>query len=130
MTKNLKSYKKILEEILEHDKNYTVVVGMSDVENGFFKNLKEEDFYKVIGQGNTESLVDTLNDSIFFGDKASGEYEFRVILKNVQHFDQSYYYPMEIMHVEYELLRTFKQRDRSDKLDSLLYDDFFDDFLK
>lgn len=116
------SYKNILDHILYLEKEYIVVKGISDVKDGRLKNIKQEDLSYIFGHANPEQLLDILQNSLFFEAGVSGEYEFTVILS---HNKETYAWgdpiqPYDIGYLDFKFLRTFKQRDRSKKLNNIL----------
>ena len=131
------NYKDIMEQVIEIDKDFVVVHGVSDVINktlpfskashfnlGFyFKDLKDDSFWKIIGRGENESVVESLNE--FECDvEVEGEYEFKAILRWIPGDYDEYgrctlrdY--LEVEHIEFNLIQTFQQREREVKLDTL-----------
>lgn len=134
-----------MEQVIEIDKDFVVVHGVSDItnktectfENGitkcfnlgfYFKDLKDDSFWKIIGRGENESVVESLNE--FECDvEVEGEYEFKAILRWIPGDYDEYgrctlrdY--LEVEHIEFNLIQTFQQREREVKLNTLF--DLFD----
>jgi hypothetical protein len=129
------SWEEIMNYIFELDEEVAVIIGYSDIahkENHsrlYFKDLTSESFWKVMGRGDEESVLESLIDCECNVDE-EGEYEFKAILK-YQKGDystgESGYW--EIKHIEYKFTQTFLEREREWKLNEILSSDFEKLFL-
>lgn len=125
------SYKQILEDILELDKRVVVVVGHADITNHaayhyYFKDLTSENFWRVIGRGDDNLILESFNEWECDVD-LEGEYEFKAVLRwESADYDEygrctmtSY---LEIEHIEFNFIQTFKERERESKLNEIFSD--------
>lgn len=126
-------YKEIFEDIINYNEKFVALIGCADlVNNGFinglnyiFKDLKEDDFWIILGRADSKSILDELKNSEFSLER-EGEYEFKMLLK---------YYPgdwsvgengyYEIVYEEFNFIQTFLERERNQKLNSFFDDDIF-----
>lgn len=135
-------YKGILHDVLELYESVTVIRGYADMVNSSitttdysFLNITEDHFWVVMGKDTTEMILEALNNHEEPSLDCEGEYEFSAILKWVPgEWDNSgnriardY---LEIQHIEFNFIQTFKQRERQLKLNSIIDDDPFNQFFK
>jgi hypothetical protein len=126
-------WKEIMDDILELEESVVVIIGCCDIvigETGYtFKNLNQDSYYRVIGRGADEDIIECLDDYSFDEDDGvskDGEYEFKAIMKwyrgDYETGENGYF---DITHIELKLIQTILQRERNEKLDNLLDFDFF-----
>lgn len=134
-------YKQILEDILELDEKFVIVIGCADIVTSdklanlnerLFNNLTSDNFWRVIGRGDDENIIESLSD--FYINNlvnSDGEYEFKAVLKYSpsEYGDfgrvtmRSY---LEVKYIEFKFIQTFLEREREFKLDKLLdFDNLF-----
>jgi hypothetical protein len=129
------TWKDTMDYVFELDEEIAVIIGCSDIAHKegysslYFKDLTVDSFWKVIGRGDNESILqDALEHWECDVDK-EGEYEFKAILKyykgDYSIGEMGYY---EIVHIEYKFLQTFLERERESKLEKI-FDDFDNLFL-
>lgn len=106
------TWKDIMDCVFELDKEIVVIVGYADISDKYFKNLNEDSYWRLLGSGDDTSIVNSLNEWLCEVD-CDGEYEFKAILK----WGADYY--LEVVHIEYNFIQTFIQREREYKLDNL-----------
>jgi hypothetical protein len=127
LTNNL-DYKDIMDQIFDLEEYLVVIRGFSDIYRYelpfhspfFFKDLKSENFWILMGRVDNDSILEALVEYDFEVDK-EGEYEFKAILKYIKgdySTGESGYW--EIKHIEFELIQTFQEREREYKLNELL----------
>jgi len=128
-------YKQILEDVLEIDKKFVVVAGIADVvaDNSFpikmYKDLKSDNFWRIIGRGDDEHIIEALSEFGIGNLDCDGEYEFKAVLRwTPSEYDdygrctmRSY---LEVEYVEFNLIQTFQQREREFKLNEILTNEF------
>ena len=129
------TWKDIMNYVLELDEEIAVIIGYSDIAHKegysslYFKDLTVDSFWKVIGRGDNESILqDTLEHWECDVDK-EGEYEFKSILKYYKgdySVGESGYW--EIEHIEFNFIQTFLEREREYKLNEILSSDLEDLF--
>lgn len=134
-------YKEILDDILELDKSITVIKGFGDVilcisepsmGSYLFKDIKEDNFWVIMGRGNSDMIIDALSEYELDVDR-DGEWEFSAVLKWVPgEYDEcgrctmrDYLY---VEHIELNFIQSFKQRERQLKLDEILSNELEDLF--
>ena len=130
-------YKQILEDVLELDERIVVVVGHADITNHaayhyYFKDLTSESFWRVIGRGDDNPILESLNEWQCDVD-TEGEYEFKAVLRwESADYDEygrctmsSY---LEVEHIEFNFIQTFKERERESKLNEIFNDKLEDLF--
>jgi hypothetical protein len=127
------NWKDIMDYIFELDEEVAVIIGCSDIDHKegysslYFKDLTTDSFWKVIGRGDNESILqDVLQHWECDVDK-EGEYEFKAILKyykgDYSVGEMGYY---EIVHIEYKFIQTFLERERNSKLEKIFdFDNLF-----
>jgi hypothetical protein len=130
-------YKQILEDVLEIQESITVIIGYADITNNaayhyYFKDLTNESFWIVIGRGDDNPILESLNELQCDVDM-EGEYEFKAVLKHIPGDYDDYgrctmrdY--LEVEYIEFNLIQTFKERERESKLSKILSDEFEDLF--
>ena len=120
------NWKDIMDYVLELDEEIAVIIGYSDIAHKegysslYFKDLTIDSFWKVIGRGDNESIVESIVEWECDVDR-EGEYEFKSILKYYKgdySVGESGYW--EIEHIEFNFIQTFQQRERQEKLDLVL----------
>jgi hypothetical protein len=127
------TWKDIMDYVFELDKEIAVIIGCSDIAHKegysslYFKDLTVDSFWKVIGRGDNESILqDALEHWECDVDK-EGEYEFKAILKYYKgdySVGESGYW--EITHIEYNFIQTFLERERESKLEKIFdFDNLF-----
>jgi hypothetical protein len=137
------NWKQILDDILELNERITVIKGYADMILGFnssshkshhFKEIKEDNFWVIMGKDTTEMIIEALVNHEHELD-CEGEYEFCAVLKFIPGECDEYgrctqrdY--LEVVYAEFHLIQTFKQRERQTKLDSIIDDDPFNQFFK
>ena len=130
-------YKQILEDVLEIQESITVIIGYADITNNaayhyYFKDLTNESFWIVIGRGDDNPILESLNELQCDVDM-EGEYEFKAVLKHIPgDYDEYGRCTMrdylEIEHIEFNFIQTFKERERESKLSKILSKDLEDIF--
>ena len=130
-------YKQILEDVLELDERVVVVVGHADITNNaayhyYFKDLTDENFWRVIGRGDDNPILESLNEWECDVD-VEGEYEFKAVLRwESADYDEYGRCTMtdylEVEHIEFNFQQTFLERERHSKLDQIFNDKFEDLF--
>jgi hypothetical protein len=126
-------YKEIFEDIISYEENFVAIIGYSDLVNNdftiglnyIFKDLKEDDFWIILGRADSKSILDELKNSEFSLER-EGEYEFKMLLKYYTgdwSVGESGYY--EIVYEEFNFIQTFLERERDQKLNSFFDDDIF-----
>jgi len=126
-------YKEIFEDIISYEENFVAIIGYSDLVNNdftiglnyIFKDLKEDDFWIILGRSDSKSILDELKNSEFSLER-EGEYEFKMLLKYYKgdySVGESGYY--EIVYEEFNFIQTFLERERDQKLNSFFDDDIF-----
>lgn len=127
------NYKQILEDVLEIDERIVVIIGYADITNHasgitanhyYFKDLTSENFWRVIGRGDDDPILESLNEWECDVD-CEGEYEFKAVLRwesadydEYGHCTMSSY--LEVEHIEFNFIQTFLQRERESKLNEIL----------
>ena len=122
------NWKEIMDDILELEESVVVIIGCCDIINNeigcTFKDLNKDSYYRVIGRGSDEDIIECLEDYSFDeedGVSTDGEYEFKVIMKwyrgDYETGEPGYF---DITHIELKLIRTILERERNEKLDNLL----------
>ncbi len=127
-------WKETMDSIIELDEDVVVIIGTSDivewkintgVSPKMFKDLTDKSFYRIIGRGPDELILNAFIDYECDVD-VEGEYQFKAILGWVND-DYSNY--LDIRHIEFYLIQTFTEREREQKINELLdIDDDFDWF--
>jgi hypothetical protein len=137
-------YKQILEDVLEIEESITVIIGYADIigysditnnttYNYYFKDdLTNESFWRVIGRGDDDLILESLQEFQCEVDM-EGEYEFKSVLKWIPgDYDEYGRCTMrdylEIEHIEFNFIQTFQERERESKLSKILSDEFEDLF--
>jgi hypothetical protein len=137
-------YKQILEDVLEIEESITVIIGYADIigysditnnttYNYYFKDdLTNESFWRVIGRGDDDLILESLQEFQCEVDM-EGEYEFKSVLKWIPgDYDEYGRCTMrdylEIEHIEFKFIQTFQERERESKLSKILSDEFEDLF--
>ena len=129
------TWKDLMDYIFELDEEFAVIIGCSDISHKegysslYFKDLTVDNFWKVIGRGDNESILHDVLEHWECGVDREGEYEFKAILKYYKgdySVGESGYW--EIEHIEYKFLQTFLERERESKLEKI-FDDFNNLFL-
>jgi len=126
-------WKELMDEIIELEESFVVIIGCCDItisDIGYtFKNLNQDSYYRVIGRGSDEDIIECLVDYAIDeedGVNTDGEYEFKAIMKwyrgDYETRENGYF---DITHIELKLIQTILQRERNEKLDNLLDFDFF-----
>ncbi len=126
-------WKDLMDYVFELDEEVAVVIGCSDIVHKegysslYFKDLTVDSFWKLIGRGDNELILrDALEHWECDVDK-EGEYEFKAILKYYKgdySVGESGYW--EIQHIEYKFIQTFLEREREEKLETILdFDNLF-----
>ncbi len=128
------NWKDLMDEIIEIDESISVIIGVSDISHKeghsglYFNNLTEDNFWKVIGRGDNELIIQDILEWECDVDK-EGEYEFKAILKYYRgdySVGESGYW--EIQHIEFQFIQTFLERERHSKLDRIFeFDNLFED---
>lgn len=126
------NYNELIDDLLEIDHNFILIKGNSDVkkvkESFQFKEIKRDDFYIIIGGGNEDYIIESLKEERFSVDR-EGDYEFIFLLKYIEpEFDSGHmimrgYY--EILESRLQFIQTFEQREREEKLNDILTDEFY-----
>ena len=120
------SWKDLMDYVFELDEEIAVIIGYSDIAHKegysslYFKDLTVDSFWKVIGRGDNESILESIVEWECDVDK-EGEYEFKAILKYYKgdySVGESGYW--EIEHIEYNFIQTFLEREREHKLNEIL----------
>lgn len=138
--------KEFFQEILDIHDNWTAIIGCIDIvhfndefaiKNGLINKSKinplsnevtNEDFYIIIGKGQSEMIIDALTE-YYFEVNREGFYEIKALLKWIPGDYDEYgrctlrdY--LEIEHIELKFISTFESRNREGKLNQILLDDF------
>ena len=126
------TWKDIMDYVFGLDEEVAVIIGCSDIAHKegysslYFKDLTVDSFWKVIGRGDNESILESIVECECGVDK-EGEYEFKAILKYYKgdySIGESGYW--EITHIEYNFIQTFLERERDSKLEKILdFDNLF-----
>ena len=125
-----KENKKILDSIFKLNEDYLALYGICDVYNIYdntfeIKNLVNDDYTIVLGDGNRDQITIAIKDHHIFNLKDEGEYYFNALLKWYEddHLDmiEGHWY---VEYLEVELSQTFLQRDRENSLSKILPIDF------
>ena len=135
----------LFQEIMHIHDNWTAIIGCIDIVN--FKNkftikseynihevnplsneVTNDDFYSIIGREQSYLIIEVLSEYEFEVDK-EGFYEIKLLLKYIPgDYDEYGRCTMrdylEIEHIELEFISTFESRDREQKLNQILSDDF------
>jgi hypothetical protein len=143
------------QEILDIHDNWTAIVGFIDIvkidnfftiKNGYSlesrshwwrdsdkinqlaNELTPDDFWTIIGKGQSKMIIDALTGYYFEVDR-EGLYELKALLKRIPgDYDEYGRSIMEdyldIEHIELNFISTFEARDRENKLNEILSDDF------
>ena len=117
-------YKELLEDVLELDKEFVIVIGCADISERLFKDLKSDNFWRVIGRGEDEDIIESLSEFNIDNIDCDGEYDFKAVLKwTPSEYDdcgritmRSY---LEVEYTELKFIQTFQQRERDLKLDDI-----------
>ena len=135
------NYKQILEDILELDERITIIRGFGDVivdplkartlgylpEEMMFKEFKSDNYWVVMGRGTDELIIEAMSEAVC-DVEMEGEWEFSAILKWIPgEYDEYGRCTMrdylEVQHIEFKFIQTFKQRERQEKLDTIFNND-------
>ena len=127
------NWKDLMDYVFELDEEIGVIIGYSDIAHKegysslYFKDLTVDSFWKVIGRGDNESILQDVLEHWECDVDKEGEYEFKAILKyykgDYSIGEMGYY---EIVHIEYKFLQTFLERERESKLNEILdFDNLF-----
>ena len=139
-------YKELLDDVLELDEKFVIVIGCADIVTSeqlasnlglvpterLFNNLTSDNFWRVIGRGDDEHIIEALTEFGIDSIDCDGEYEFKAVLKwSPSEYDdygrltmRSY---LEVEYIEFKFIQTFQQREREIKLDTLLdFDNLFE----
>lgn len=133
------------QEILDIHDNWTAIIGCIDIiyfntrfsvkteynladTHKLANKLSNDDFYTIIGKGQSEMIIETLSEHEFEVDR-EGFYEIKALFKWIPGDYDEYgrctlrdY--LDIEHIELNFISTFEARDRDSKLDKILSDDF------
>lgn len=133
------------QEIMDIHDNWTAIVGCIDIvyfntrftckseynladTHKLANQLSNDNFYTIIGKANSDVIVEALSEHEFEVDR-EGFYEIKSLLKWVPGDYDDYgrcilrdY--LEIEHIELKFISTFESRDREEKLNQILSDDF------
>ena len=139
-------YKQILEDILELDERVTIIRGFGDIvidpskartlgylpEEMIFKEFKSDSYWVIMGRGTDELIVEAMSE-VTCEVEREGEYEFKAILKWVPgDYDERGCPTMrdylEVEHIEFNFIQTFKERERESKLNEIFNDKLEDLF--
>ena len=139
--RNKMNYKQILEDILELDERITIIRGFGDVivdplkartlgylpVEMFFKEFKSDNYCVVMGRGTDELIIEAMSEAVC-DVEMEGEWEFSAILKWIPgEYDEYGRCTMrdylEVQHIEFKFIQTFKQRERQEKLDTIFNND-------
>lgn len=125
------TWKDVMDHILELDEEVTVIVGYSDIAHKegysslYFKDITIDNFWKVIGRCDNESILKDVLEHWECDVDKEGEWEFKAILKYYEgDYSTGESGIWEIVHIEYKFVQTFLERERNDKLNDLLFGDF------
>jgi hypothetical protein len=129
----MKDWKDLMDYVFELDEEIAVIIGCSDIYHKegysslYFKDLTIDSFWKVIGRGDNESILQDALQHWECDVHSEGEYEFKAILKyykgDYSVGEMGYW---EIQHIEYNFIQTFLEREREFKLDTILdFDNLF-----
>ena len=135
----------LFQEIMDIHDNWIAIVGCIDIiyfryrfsvkteynsvdTNRLANRLSNDDFYIIIGKGNTDMIIETLSEHEFEVGK-EGFYEIKSLLKwTPGDYDEYGRCTMrdylEIEHIELNFISTFEARDREYKLNQILSNDF------
>ena len=133
-------YKQILDYVLEIDKGFVVVAGIADVVTDnrssqftkMYKDLKSDNFWRIIGRGDDEHIIESLSEFDIDNLDCDGEYEFKAVLRWIPgEYDEYGRCTMrdylEVQHIEFNFIQTFQQRERESKLEKILdFDNLFE----
>ena len=137
------------QEILDIHDNWTAIVGFIDIVkidtgdwefftikneynsdkiNQLANELTSVDFWTIIGKGQSKMIIDALTGYYFEVDR-EGLYELKALLKWIPgDYDEYGRFIMgdylDIEHIELNFISTFEARDRENKLNEILSDDF------
>lgn len=124
-------YKQILEDVLELEESLTIVRGFGDIVKSKHQssmtgllNLKEDDFWIILGRGDHKLIIESFED-YYIPIDMEGEYEFKAVLKYLPgEYDESGRCTMRdylgVEYIELKFIQTFQQRERQQKLDLIL----------
>lgn len=133
------------QEIMDIHDNWTAIIGCIDIvyfntrfsvkteynladTHKLANQLSNDDFYTIIGRGNTDMIIEALSQHEFEVDR-EGFYEIKALFKWIPgDYDEYGRCTMrdylDIEHIELKFISTFEARDRDSKLDKILSDDF------
>lgn len=133
------NYDQLIDDILDINDRFTLIRGYSDIikqeiklgsysESIFrFKNIKSDDYWTIIGNQDEKMILESLND-LEFEVNREGEYEFIILFKyNSAEFESGAMITpgyLEATEQKLTFIQTFEQREREEKLNDLLIDEF------
>lgn len=136
-------YKKILDDILELDDKIIVIRGFADIilndlNNPLntrykFKDFNKDSYWILLGKDTDEMIIETMSDLGFDSVEGEGECEFKAVLKWIpgdydEYGRRTMRDYLEVQYIELLFIQTFTQRDRQEKLDSILIKEMYDLF--
>ena len=128
------SWSEVMNDIFELNESCVVIQGSGDIILAMtspnmgeyvFKEFTSNNFWTILGGKSTDEMViETMTESGFSDIDSEGEWEFKAILKYINSECDEYgrvYLPsyLEIKHIEWRFIQTFKQRDREEKFNSI-----------
>jgi hypothetical protein len=133
------------QEIMDIHDNWIAIIGCIDIvhfntrfsirndynladTNPLANKFNQDDFYIIIGKGSSDMIIESLEEHEFEVDR-EGFYEIKALLKWIPGDYDEYgrctlrdY--LEIEHIELKFISTFESRNREEKLNQILLDDF------
>ena len=137
-------YEQILEDVIEMEERLTIITGFVDVKYSTWTDalghqqkslsidkFNNEHYWILLGRGTDEMIIESIMNMDINVDR-EGEYRLWAVLKyqsadyhEGRMISPGYY---DCVHIKWEFIQTFEQRDREIKLNELLSDEFNDLF--